>query len=91
MIPDEADRLLEALMEQLAAIEHERWSHWQRFVHAKCLPQPDGSLLLPAAEVARWERQIAAPYADLNEQEKEADRNQVRRYWPAIAGALIAR
>ncbi len=70
------------MIDVLAAIEHERWSDWQRNVHAKCERLPDGSLRLPAEFVARWERQIATPYADLDEYEKESDRRQVRRYLP---------
>ena len=27
---------LEALRERLAAIEHERWAHWQRYMHSLC-------------------------------------------------------
>lgn len=85
------ERMLHASMEDLAAVEHERWSHWQRFVHSKCRRQSDGSLVIPAGDVARWERQIAAPYADLNEAEKESDREQVRRYLPAILKAVSSR
>lgn len=85
------DRILTSLIDELAAIEHERWSHWQRNVHAKCHRQADGSLVIPAEHAARWERQIAAPYADLDEEEKEADREQVRRYLPTIAKALSSR
>jgi hypothetical protein len=83
--------LLDSLMEQLAAIEHERWSHWQRYLHSKGVPQPDGSLLLPADLVARWERQIDTKYADLADEEREGDREQVRKYLPLIASALAER
>lgn len=73
------------LLEALATIEHERWSHWQRYMHSLCRRKPDGSLVVPAELVERWERQITTPYADLTDSEKESDRNEVRRYWPTIA------
>ena len=85
------EHLLDGLVEQLAAVEHERWSHWQRYVHTKCVRQPDGSLLLPASLVARWEKQIETKYAELDEQERESDREQVRKYLPLIASALAER
>lgn len=69
--------LLERLTEQLAAVEHERWSHWQRYVHNKAVRQLDGSLLLSPDLVARWEKQIETKYIDLSEAEKESDREQV--------------
>lgn len=74
------------LKEALAAIEHERWADWQRYLHSLCTRNPDGSLTIPAASVAHWERQIATPYADLSEREKQSDREQVDRYWPLITG-----
>jgi hypothetical protein len=43
---------------------------------------------MPAELVVRWERQIATPYADLSDVEKESDREQVREYLPVIAEAL---
>jgi hypothetical protein len=85
------EHLLSGLLEQLAAIEHERWSHWQRYVHTKCLRQPDGSLLLPADLVVRWEKQMNTKYVELNDQERESDREQVRKYLPLIASALTER
>jgi hypothetical protein len=69
------------IIEQLAAIEHERWAAWQSWVHNQGHRTADGNLVLSAGTVARWERQIATTYADLSEQEKESDREQVRRYW----------
>ena len=88
MTLDDIHEILNSLIEELAAIEHARWSHWQRYVHSMALRQPDGSLLLPAALVTRWETQIAEKYAELDEQEKESDRAQVRKYLPLIASAL---
>jgi hypothetical protein len=88
----ETDRLqerLDQLLETLAAIEHERWSHWQRYMHGKCVPQGgDGALLIPADLVRQWENQIATPYSELTEEEKESDREQVRKYLPLIVSAL---
>ena len=79
---------LESLMEQLADVEHDRWSHWQRYVHSKCKRSPDGSHVIPAHLVERWETQMNTPYSELSEPEKESDREQVRRYLPIIDAAL---
>lgn len=85
---DKVEKALTALIEELAAIEHERWSHWQRYMHGKGAVQPDGSLLLPAHLVKRWESQAQTDYAHLTDQERESDREQVRKYLPVIAAAL---
>lgn len=78
-------RINEEFIERLAALEHERWCHWQRYMHSKCIPQGnDGSLLIPAELVARWSRQIETPYSELSEQERDSDREQVRRYLPLV-------
>ena len=91
MTADKVAKLLDGLMERLAAIEHERWSHWQRYMHAKAMKQPDGSILIPADLVSQWERQLTTPYADLSDREKESDRDQVRKYLPVIADALSSK
>lgn len=72
------------LLEKLAAIEHERWADWQRYCHAKGVKDKNGWVSLPWECVERWERQIATPYAELSEPEKQSDRDQVARYWPLI-------
>ena len=84
----DAEAILETLVEHLAAIEHERWAHWQRHVHDNGKRQPDGSLVIPAELVRQWDRQIASSYAELTEAEKISDRDQVRRYLAYIAAAL---
>lgn len=82
------DKILDSLIDELASIEHERWAHWQRYMHSKGIVQSDGSLVIPADLVAQWERQIATPFAALSEQEKNSDREQVQKYLPTIKAAL---
>lgn len=84
----DTDRILDDLTDALAAVEHERWSHWQRFVHDTATRQPDGSLLLPAELVEKWERQISTPFHRLSEAERDSDREQVKRYLPLVKAAL---
>jgi len=81
------------LIEALAAIEHERWADWQRYVQRECAISHEyhdrkrgtrTGLILHPEDWQRWERQIATPYAQLSESEKQADRDQVMRYWPLI-------
>lgn len=75
-------------MDILADIEHNRWSHWQKYMHDKCQRQKDGSLVIPADLVAQWDRQINTPFSDLSEDEKDSDRDQVRKYLPAVSKIL---
>lgn len=72
------------LIEELAAIEHERWSHWQRYVHSKAKQREDGSLLIPADLVNRWSKQMMTSYSDLSVEEKRSDREQVIKVLPTI-------
>jgi hypothetical protein len=88
MTADEVAMLLDGLLERLAAVEHERWAHWQRYMHSKGVKQPDGSMVLSKELVDRWERQLSTPYAELGDAEKESDREQVKKYLPIIAAAL---
>jgi hypothetical protein len=89
MKADQITKILERLIETLAAVEHERWSHWQRYVHQHGVSQLDGSLVIPADLVLRWEKQINTPYSELSEKEKESDREQVRKYMPLIVRGLV--
>lgn len=66
------------VMEGLAAVEHERWSSWQQYLHSKCITNADGSLTIPSDLAAHWHRQYMTRYADLSDAEKESDRKEVR-------------
>jgi len=83
-----AREVLEGLVEELASLEHERWAHWQRYMHDQGVKNDDGSLTIPASLITRWERQIGTPYSRLSETEKKSDREQVTRYLPLIQDAL---
>jgi len=86
----------EMKLEELAGIEHERWSDWQKYLHGKLKYTEIGTdqkveafYLMTADDYEKWERQINTDYKDLSEQEKESDREQVRRYLPIIKQALV--
>ena len=79
---------LSSAREKLSVIEHERWAHWQKYMHEKGTRQPDGSLVIPADLVATWDRQIATPYNDLSDKEKDSDREQVDKYLPFLIDYL---
>ena len=75
-------QVLNNLLETLASIEHERWSHWQRYVHSKCSPMgDDGSRLIPGDLVQHWEEQMRTPYPQLAEVENR-ERPRARAQLP---------
>jgi hypothetical protein len=90
MDTDELRRVLVSagLLQELAAVEHERWSHWQQYMHEQGHRQPDGSLTLPAELVSRWDKQIQTAYSDLSPAEQKSDQEQVQRYLPVLIRAL---
>lgn len=71
---------IKILIEKLSAIEHERWAHWQSYLHSKCNKNDDGSLTIPKELVKKWDKQIKTNYSDLTEKEKNSDREQVMKY-----------
>lgn len=79
------------LIEALASIEHDRWSHWQKYLHSTAEHQPDGSLRLAPELVRRWEKQMNSDYMTLTEEEKDSDREQVMKYLPMIESWLFAK
>lgn len=83
------DHDFENLKEELAAIEHARWSHWQNYMHGKCTKNDDGSLTIPRELVDKWETQGKTSYAELTEKEKESDREQVDKYLPLLKDFIL--
>jgi len=72
------------LLEALASIEHDRWSHWQKYLHSRAKKQSDGSLVIAPEDVERWEKQMNSPYEILTDEEKDSDRKQVMNYLPIV-------
>lgn len=80
---------IDELKEKLAAIEHERWSDWQKWMHS--VLRRSGELTEGVDEILqRWDKQIATPYSKLSATEKASDMEQVDRYWPLIKSWLEA-
>ncbi|HEX3643055.1 MAG TPA: hypothetical protein VHV10_17355 [Ktedonobacteraceae bacterium] len=72
------------LIEQLADKEHASWANWMKYLFSKCEQQSDGSLNIPLGLALRWQRQMSTPYAELSEQEKQSDRDEVAHILPII-------
>jgi len=82
------------IKEKLADIEHQRWADWQEYMFdCAMIKSGDDNLNIrtfawKTERVEGWNRQIETDYADLSEEEKQSDRNQVDRYWPLIEKLL---
>ena len=74
-------------VEALAALAHEQWSGWMRYLFAQCPELYTGSRLIPVEWATRWVRQMKTPYAELSETEKDSDRTEARRVLAVLAAA----
>jgi hypothetical protein len=72
------------LIEQIAAVQHEIWVHWMRFLFACGELRQDGSVVIPPEKVARWQSQMDRAYSDLSESEKASDRDQALKVMQVI-------
>ena len=64
------------MREQLAALAHAQWSGWMAYLFNLSTSNGDGTITIPAGLVARWQGQIATPYQELTEREKNSDREE---------------
>jgi hypothetical protein len=74
----------EELIEQLADKEHASWARWMDYLFSRCPFTEKEDAIIPRELVTRWKKQIAASYADLSEQEKQSDRDEVAYILPII-------
>jgi hypothetical protein len=76
------------IREAIAAVQHDQiWGRWTKYQFSKCIPNPDGSITIPAELVQRWTRQANTLYVDLPESERESDRHQADKVLIAIVEA----
>lgn len=73
---------IEAVTEDLAAIEHEQWMAWASTIAMNEAISPE--------RLARWEKSMV-PYADLPDEVKEQDREWARKVLasPRLASLLL--
>ena len=64
--------MTDKLLEKLAALEHEQWSHWTKYFLSK------KKTLFDDLDCERWSVQANTPYEKLTEKEKESDRKWAR-------------
>jgi hypothetical protein len=79
MHEEERVTIPEDVRERLAAVQHEIWAHWMRYLFDVCETNDtrDGRVvIIPADKVKRWQRQMNTPYVDLTDREQESDRHQ---------------
>lgn len=80
---------LKKIVEKFADIEHKRWIKWMEYMWS--MGVHSGSDIINIRTIGfstnqykQWERQMETDYADLSDQEKESDREQVYPYIEAM-------
>ena len=63
-----------SLLECLSKLEHERWSHWMKYLFVNSRVLSDGSIQILPGLVRQLTRQMNTDYKDLSEEEKGSDR-----------------
>lgn len=81
---------MDELTETLAAVQHDIWAHWMRYMFTQGSMQPDGTWVMPAEKVLRWSRQMESRYADLSDREQVSDRDQAEKVIAVLFRADLA-
>ena len=85
------------MRERLAALEHDQWAHWTRYMLEVLKPviglglsearNPSTEQIKARECIERWERQIETPYEALSESEKDSDREWADKVLAALQAA----
>lgn len=67
------------MRERLAALAHQQWSSWMKYLFSESTSNADGSITIPAWAATRWRRQAYACYSELTETERDSDRHEADR------------
>lgn len=66
----------------MARIQHDIWAHWMKYLFSCCKKVDNSdSVIIPADKVLSWKKQMQTPYDELSAEEKEADREVVRKFF----------
>jgi hypothetical protein len=71
---------LKPIREYLAEFAHSQWTGWMEYLFSKCVLNHDGTMTIPTWAVDRWHKQIETKYDDLEESEKDSDRDEADRF-----------
>ena len=80
---DKRRRSKEEVLEVLADVQHDIWSHWMKYLFKQC-ERADNGWVIPSDKVTHWVRQMNMPYAELSEREKDSDRDQAKKVEDAL-------
>ena len=67
------------MLEKLACLQHEIWSHWMKHLFKVSTLNDDGSVTIPPEKVERWKRQLNTHYFDLSDDEQKSDIEQAKK------------
>ena len=69
------------MKEKIANLCHEQWAGWMQYLFSKGeFMDKDGTWVMPAWAVERWQRQMNTPYEQLSEEEKNSDRTEADKF-----------
>ncbi len=86
-------KLISSLTESLAALEHDRWSRWEKY-RATCFDDylathtTKETIEYEKAKKEGWKRKREISYLQLTEQEKESDRVEAKKTMELILQAI---
>ena len=85
---------MENLLEDLAELEHQQWAHWTKYMLERLeqleAEQDAHDPYKVMHQKENWRRQIATPYSELTEKEKDSDRSWASKSLEITAKQLDA-
>lgn len=77
------------MLDEIADLQHEIWSHWMRYLFEVSLQNEDGTVTIPADKVKRWKRQMRIKYSDLSDNEQKSDLEQAQKVMNLLSDVSV--
>ncbi len=77
------------MLDKIADLQHEIWSHWMKYLFEVSLQNEDGTVTIPADKVERWKGQMSAKYFELSDDEQKSDLEQARKVMDLVNDVSI--